>query len=213
MKSYQIALVDDHVLVRNGLAGILNKIGYQILFECSNGLELIDKLKRSDPPDLIMMDINMPQMDGYETTLWLRKNYPLLNVLALSMYDSEEAIIKMIRHGAKGYILKDIGTYELKQAIDAVIQKGFHYTELVTGRLIHSISHHEDDGVQTLSPKQQEFLKLVCTEMTYKEIAMEMHLSPRTVDGYREDLFEKLNVKSRVGLVLFAIKQGIVQLN
>lgn len=213
MKSYQIALVDDHVLVRNGLAGILNKIGYQILFECSNGLELIENLKCSQPPDLIMMDINMPQMDGYETTLWLRKNYPLLNVLALSMYDSEEAIIKMIRHGAKGYILKDIGTYELKQAIDAVIQKGFHYTELVTGRLIHSISHHEDDGVQTLSPKQQEFLKLVCTEMTYKEIAMEMHLSPRTVDGYREDLFEKLNVKSRVGLVLFAIKQGIVQLN
>ena len=213
MKSYQIALVDDHVLVRNGLAGILNKIGYQILFECSNGLELIENLKCSEPPDLIMMDINMPQMGGYETTLWLRKNYPLLNVLALSMYDSEEAIIKMIRHGAKGYILKDIGTYELKQAIDAVIQKGFHYTELVTGRLIHSISHHEDDGVQTLSPKQQEFLKLVCTEMTYKEIAMEMHLSPRTVDGYREDLFEKLNVKSRVGLVLFAIKQGIVQLN
>jgi DNA-binding NarL/FixJ family response regulator len=134
------------------------------------------------------------------------------------MYDDENAIIRMIKNGAKGYILKDSSPHELKNALDSVITKGFHYSDLVTGRLIHSIHQMDEEDnttkqVLNLNDKEIEFLKLAGTEMTYKEIAQQMHLSPRTIDGYRDQLFEKLNIKSRVGLVMFAIKKGVIQMN
>jgi DNA-binding NarL/FixJ family response regulator len=211
----KVVLVDDHVLLRNGLASIVSGLGYEVLYECSNGTELVKRITKTAAPDVVLMDINMPEMDGFDTTLWLKTHYPEVKVVALSMYDDDHAIIRMIRNGACGYILKDTHPQELKQAIDSVLQKGFHYSELVTGRLIHSIAQ-EDADVQegrNLSDKEIQFLKLASTEMTYKEIALEMHLSPRTIDGYRDALFEKLNIKSRVGLVLFAIKKGVIHLN
>jgi DNA-binding NarL/FixJ family response regulator len=163
------------------------------------------------------MDINMPVKDGYETALWIKNNYPEIKVLALSMYDDEGAIIRMLKNGARGYILKESDPSELKAAIQAVMEKGFYYSEMVTGRLVHSISgmDEESQGTQLLlhlTEREIEFLKLVCTEMTYKEIADKMHLSPRTVDGYRDALFQKLEIKTRTGLVIFAIKHNIVQL-
>lgn len=214
-----VVLVDDHVLLRNGLATLVDNLGYDVLYECSNGKQLIDKIDKNNAPDLILMDINMPEMDGFDTTLWLKKNKPLVKVLALSMYDDENAIIRMLRNGARGYILKDTNPNELKQAIESIVSKGFYYSDLVSGRLIHSIQGDDEDEnnnrklVHGLNEKQIEFLKLAATEMTYKEIAEQMHLSPRTIDGYRDELFQKLDVKSRVGLVLFAIKNGIVHLN
>ncbi len=156
-------------------------------------------------------------MDGYETALWLKKNYPLIKVLSLSMYDNENAIIRMFKAGAKGYILKDCDPSELRTALDSVNNKGFYYSELVTGRLIHTINQMDDADNNTanlvqLSDREIEFLKLICSELTYKEIADKMFLSPRTIDGYRDALFEKLNAKTRVGLVMYAIKNGIVNL-
>jgi two-component system, NarL family, invasion response regulator UvrY len=218
MNKIKVALADDHVLLRNGLAGLVTNLGYEVKFECSNGKELISKLDKNDLPDVILMDINMPEMDGYDATLWLKNNYPLVHVLALSMYDDENAIIRMLRNGAKGYIMKDADPLELKHAIDDVMTKGVHYSELVTGRLLHSIYKVDEPGNGTkqmldLNDRELEFLKLASTEMTYKEIAEQMHLSPRTIDGYRDTLFEKLNIKNRVGLVLFAIKHSIVQVN
>jgi DNA-binding NarL/FixJ family response regulator len=181
---------------------------------------MVDKLDKENLPDLVLMDINMPEMDGFEATLWLKKNYPLVNVLALSMYDDENSIIRMIRNGARGYILKDTDPNVLREAIESIISKGFYYSDLVSGRLIRNLQDDDEEEennnrklVLGLSEKYIEFLKLAATEMTYKEIAGQMHLSPRTIDGYRDELFEKLNVKSRVGLVLFAIKNGIVHLN
>jgi DNA-binding NarL/FixJ family response regulator len=160
------------------------------------------------------MDINMPEMNGFDTTLWLRDNYPLVNVLALSMHEDENSIIRMIRNGAKGYVLKDDSPEDLKKAMDAVVDGGFYYSDRVTGRVIRKIKDDRDDNdLQNLNDREIEFLKLVCTELTYKEIAAKMHLSPRTIDGYRDQLFAKLNVKSRVGLAMFAIKHGIVHLN
>jgi DNA-binding NarL/FixJ family response regulator len=164
------------------------------------------------------MDINMPEMNGFETTLWLKINYPLVYVIVLSMYDDENSIIRMIKNGACGFILKDTNPNELRQAIDSVMSKGFYYSDLVSGRLIHSIrdDHDEDSSLKhvlNLDEKDIEFLKLVCTELTYKEIAEKMHLSPRTIDGYRDELFHELGIKSRVGLVLFAIKNGVVNFN
>ena len=218
MGKIKIALADDHILLRNGLAGLVTNLGYTVLFECSNGKDLITKLDKNDLPDIILMDINMPEMDGYDTTLWIKNNYPLIQILALSMYDDENAIIRMLRNGAKGYIMKDADPLELKQAIDDVISKGVHYSELVTGKLLHSIYQAGAPDTTTkeilnLNDREIEFLKLASTEMTYKEIAGNMHLSPRTIDGYRDALFEKLNIRNRVGLVLFSIKHNIVQVN
>jgi len=213
----KIALADDHVLLRNGLANLLKDHDYQVIFEADNGAEFIDKLKTSAIPDIVLMDINMPKMDGYDTAQWLKKNYPDIKVLALSMYDDENAIIRMLKAGARGYILKDSDPAELKFAIHSLLTKGFYHSELVTGKLIHTINHLDEPenssvkNVLGLNEREIEFLKLVCTEMTYKEIAEQMCLSPRTIDGYRDALFEKLNLKSRVGLVLFAIKNGIVK--
>jgi two-component system, NarL family, invasion response regulator UvrY len=208
-----IALVDDHVLLRNGLAGMLHEAGYTVIFEADNGKAFTDKLKTMGEPVIALLDINMPVMDGFATAAFIKANYPEMKVLALSMYEDEEAIIKMLKNGARGYILKDAHPSDLKAAIDSIVTKGFYYSEMVTGRLMRSILDepgNEKIAEDKLTEREVEFLKLAATELTYKEIAERMHLSPRTIDGYRDDLFAKLNIKSRVGLVIYAIKNGIV---
>jgi DNA-binding NarL/FixJ family response regulator len=212
-----IALADDHVLLRNGLANLIRNFGHEVLFEANNGEDMIKYIQEGKKPDLILMDINMPVKDGYETAAWLKNNYPGIKVLALSMLDDENAIIRMIKNGAKGYVLKESEPAELRDAINAVLQKGFYYSEMVTGRLVHSISGVDDESqnsqqVMQLTDREIEFLKLACTEMTYKEIAAKMYLSPRTIDGYRDALFLKLDIKTRTGLVIYAIKNGIVKI-
>lgn len=214
-----IVIVDDHVLLRNGLAGLLKNQGHNVLFEADNGQDFIQKLGNLEKkPALVLMDINMPEMDGYETCRWLKSNHPKVKVLALSMYDNEAAIIRMLKNGAKGYLLKDSEPSELTNAIENILNKGFHYSELVSGKLINAI-HKIDDGSETesgmvkLNDREIEFLKHACSEMSYKEIADIMCVSPRTVDGYRDHLFIKLQIKTRVGLVLYAIKHKIVDVN
>lgn len=213
-----IVLVDDHGLLRNGLAGLIESFGeYNILFEADNGKDFINKLKLKPSPEAVLMDINMPEMDGYEACLWLKNNRPEIKVLALSMYDNESAVIRMFKAGAKGYILKDCDPAELKTALHSLISKGFYYSEMVTGKLIHTINGMDSENGDAknliqLNEREISFLKLICTESTYKEIAEKMFLSPRTIDGYRDDLFQKLNAKTRVGLVMYAIRNGIVNI-
>ena len=211
-----IVLTDDHILLRNGLAGLVKNLGHKVLFEADNGKDFISKLKSFGIPDVVLMDINMPEMDGFETTVWIKGHHPKVNVIALSMYDNENAIIRMLKSGAKGYILKDSDPAELKIAIDSVLSKGFHYSDLVSGKLIHAISKLDDESNElkvlvNLNEREIEFLKYCCSELAYKEIAEKMCVSPRTVDGYRDTLFEKLNLKTRVGLVLYAIKNEIMK--
>ena len=213
MSKPTIVLVDDHVLLRNGLASLVTTLQYDVIMECSNGKELTEQLNQDNLPDLILMDINMPLMNGYETTLWLKNNYPEVKVVALSMYDDEQSVIRMIKNGARGYILKDTRPQDLHYALDSVLTKGFYYSDMVTGKFIHSMKEDKETSIiSKLKPTEIEFLKLAATELTYKEIAQKMHLSPRTIDGYRDQLFEKLGIKSRVGLVIFAIKHGIVKI-
>jgi two-component system invasion response regulator UvrY len=210
-----LVLVDDHVLLRSGLAGLVKNLGHNVLFEASNGNDFIGKLIPELLPQIVLMDINMPEKDGYETTQWLKTNFPEIRVLALSMYDSETSIIRMLKSGAKGYILKDSDPSELQAAIDAIMSKGFYYSELVSGKVISAINKMDDDGethAVKLNERETAFLKLTCTELTYKDIADKMFVSPRTVDGYRDNLFEKLKVKTRIGLVIYAIRNGIVDL-
>ena len=213
-----VVLVDDHVLLRNGLASLIRSFGrFDVLFEASDGKDLIRQLKTSRRPDVILLDIGMPEMDGYETACYLRGHYPEIRVLALTMADQDSSIMRMLKNGAKGYILKDTDATGLEHALDAILDKGAYYSEAVTDKLIDSFSHMDEPGrrfrdVLMLNERELEFMKLVCTEWTYKEIADRMYLSPRTIDGYRDALFEKLNVRTRVGLAMYAVKNGIVQL-
>src|SRR5215204_5223462 len=198
-----IALVDDHILLRNGLANLLREKGYNVVFEADNGKQFIEMLESHPLPSVVLMDINMPLMNGYETTLWLKKNHSSVKVLALSMLDDEISVIRMFKNGAHGYILKDCHPDELEIAVRSVLEKGFYHSEVISGKLIHAINHLDEknsaDGVTTqLTGKETEFLKWACTELSYKEIAKKMGLGPRTIDSYRDHLQEKLECKGRI---------------
>lgn len=211
-----IVLTDDHVLLRNGLASLVKSLGYTVLFEADNGRDFIKKYDPDTAPDIVLMDINMPEMDGFETTQWLKQNHPKVKVLALSMYDNESSIIRMMKCGAKGYILKDSDPAELKEAIESLLNRGYYYSELVNSKIMQAFNNFDDGNsniknLVQISEKETEFLKLICTELTYKEIADILKISPRTVDNYRDSLFEKLHLKTRVGLAMFAARNGIVQ--
>jgi len=213
-----VAIVDDHTMFRKGLAALINFFpNYKVSMDASNGNDFIEQLQSAQLPDIVLMDINMPEMDGYATTEWLRNNHPEVKTLALSTMDSETAIIKMIKSGAKGYVLKDAEPSELKLAFDEVMSRGYFYNDLVSRKVLNAISQLVDPKKTTatfanLTPREIEFLKFACTEMTYKEIADKMHLSVRTVEGYRDSLCDKLDIKTRVGLVIYAIKNGIASI-
>jgi two-component system invasion response regulator UvrY len=210
-----IAIVDDHELMAKALSGMVQKYeAYEVLYEVSNGKELIQRIKLKMVPEIVLLDINMPEMDGFETALWLKNNYPEIKILALSMNDKEESIVKMLRNGANGYLLKGCKPHELKLALDSIVQKGFYYTEYVTSQLIKSLtpdSLKHPVGQWNLNEREINFIKLSCSDLTYVEIADKMCVSPRTVDGYRESVFQKMNVKSWVGMVLEAIRMRLVE--
>ncbi len=214
MKS-SIIIVDDHKLVSKAIAELIQGFdNYSILFDLNNGKELIEKLKNpKNIPDIVLLDVNMPVMNGFETMEYLHKEFPKIKVLALSMNDDEETIIKMIKLGACGYISKLTDDDELKRALDTLVQKGYYYTEAVTNYMVKSIkTDNEPDEKIKFSDREEELLKWICTEMTYKEIADKMFLSPKTIDGYRDALFQKLRVKTRVGLAIYAIKNNFYKI-
>jgi len=211
MKTIQIALVDDHRLFRSGIASLINNFaGYATIFEAANGDEMISKIKAGFKPDIILLDINMPGMDGIHTADWLRNNYREIQIIVLSMFDDAEKVLAMLKLGVRGYLLKDSEPIEFEQALLKVSQGEVYYPEFVTKLLVDSINNPID--FDKLNVREIEFLKYVATELTYKEIADQMRISVRTVDGYRDQLFEKLHVRSRVGLVLYAIKNKLIDL-
>jgi two-component system, NarL family, invasion response regulator UvrY len=211
----QVAIADDHTLLRRALAKLITSFdNYSVLFEADNGKEVKNKISQHIIPDVVLLDVNMPEMDGYETATWLNKNFPQIKVLALSMFSDEKTIIKMLRLGAKGYVLKNIDPDELKNALDSVVKKNFYLSDYISGKIIsglHKDADHADETVR-LTEREKDFLKLICSEITYKDIAAKMYVSPRTVDEYRNNLFEKLKVKSRVGLVMYAIRNGLAEI-
>ena len=212
MSKHTVAIIDDHMLFAQSLKSLINTFeDFEVIHYASNGQAFIEELKKADKiPEIALMDMNMPIMDGADTTYWLDKNYPTIKVLALSMDDDENSILRMIRNGAKGYLLKDIHPDILIEALNGVLKDGFYHTKRVSDTLVNSL--HTDPKKKSkieLQERELEFLKLASTEMTYKEIASVMNLSPKTIDGYREQLFKKLDAKNRVGLVIYAIKNGI----
>jgi DNA-binding NarL/FixJ family response regulator len=211
-----IALIDDHSLLRGTLASLIESFdGYKVVSEADNGKEFIDRLTPDKKPDIILLDITMPEMDGFQTAAWAKKNLPEAKILVLSMMDNETSIIRMLREGARGYLLKDSKPAILRKALDDVRDRGFFMNELVTNKMLNFVTGQHQSGtheIPHLTERESMFLEMACTEMTYKEIADKMKLSQRTVEGYRDDLFKKLNVISRVGLVVFAIKHGLCKL-
>ena len=211
-----IAIVDDHTMFRKGLAVLINLFPFwKVQMDVANGKEFIEQLDPDKLPAIVLMDINMPQMDGYATAGWIRDNYPQIRVLALSTMDTDMAIIKMIHQGARGYILKDADPKELQTAFEEVTDKGYYYNEMLTRKVMQSIHQPGADssgGFPRLTDREVEFLQHACTEKNYQQIAKEMFLSERTIDGYREALFKKFSVSNRVGLVLYAIRNQLVKL-
>jgi len=204
-----IAIVDDHTLFRSGLASLLDEFEeIKVVFEGKNGLDLQNNLSSHPEVQLILMDINMPVMDGFAATKWVKEQHPNVNVLALSMLEDEKAIIGMLRAGANGYMLKESTPNELLLAIKTVMEKGFFVNELVSGRLLVALKN--GDARPIFSARELTFLQHCSTEHTYKEIADLMNVSPRTVDNYRESLFAKLNIRSRTGLVVYGIKNDLI---
>lgn len=213
MKTIPIAIVDDHTLMSKALENMIaENPKYHVVMNQPNGEDFISELKKvSELPAVVLMDINMPHKNGIETTEWLTEHYPEIKVIALTMEDDEKVLIRMLKAGAKGYLLKDMQPSILFQAIDTVFEKGSFYTDFVAQKLLKVQTEDAKNAslLSDLKEREKEFIKLACSELTYKEIADKMCLSPKTIDGYRDSVFVKLEIKNRVGLVLFALKHNL----
>ena len=214
---HSIVVVDDHILIAQALTGIIDKFrDYHVLYEVENGSLLIERFRQpKNIPDIVLLDITMPVMDGFDTARWLTQHHPGVLILALSMQDEEETLIRMIRCGAKGYLLKNVHPGELEKALDAVIQKGYYYPDWMTHKVFRTLATAVDEEKVPdvrLNQRELEFLQYASTELTYKEIGEKMFCSPRTVESYRDGLFEKFGLKTRLGLVLYALRKGIIKL-
>lgn len=207
-----IVIVDDHILIAKALTAILSNFEqFEVLYECQNGAELQQKCQfQNNIPDVVLLDISMPIMNGFETALWLKETHPEVLVMALSMQDDEQSLIKMIKNGAKGYMLKNVHPSDLEKALDMLIKNGNYYPDWAASKLFQNVGieanpiYHEIK----LTEREKELLKHSVSEMSYKEISEKMICSPRTIEGYRDTLFEKLDLKTRVGLAVYAIKNG-----
>lgn len=206
-----IVIVDDHILIAQALKTIISNFEtFEVLYECENGKELQDRFASNNQiPDIVLLDISMPIMNGFETAAWLTANYPNILIMTLSMQDDDESVIKMIKNGAQGYLVKNSSPYNFNIALLKLIKDGYSYPDWASKLAFTKINETEkNDEAIVFTNREKEFLKLAISEMNYKEISEIMFCSPRTVESYRDSLFEKLNLKSRVGLVIYAIKNG-----
>lgn len=209
-----IVIVDDHVLIAKALEGIIDNFNdFEVIYVAENGRDLIQKFEEKNPiPDIILLDISMPIMDGFETVLWLQENHPDIKVMALSMQGDDKSVIKMVKNGAKGYLLKNTHPKDLEEALTRLNKDGYFYPEWASKIILSNLNNHHDSDVNVkISEREKEFLKYTVTELSYKEIAEKMCCSPRTVESYRDQLCEKLDLKTRVGLAIYAIKNGFAE--
>lgn len=210
----KIGLVDDHQLFLKSLSLMIESFGsYEVILEALNGKDLQDKIKgKKELPEMILLDVNMPLMNGKETATWLTEHHPQIKIVALSMNADDKAIISMIKAGCCGYLLKDTHPTELEKALDEINKRGYYNGDVGNINFRRLLAKSDEKDGLALSEKEQQFLTFACSELTYKQIAAKMFLSERTIDGYREALFKKFNVQSRVGLALEALRKELVSL-
>ncbi|TAF54804.1 MAG: DNA-binding response regulator [Sphingobacteriia bacterium] len=216
----KVAIVDDHALLRIGLRNTVNRFaGYQVMLEAENGLDLKTQMSQGLLPEIILLDLSMPVMDGYQTADWLSQEYPDVKIMVLSMHTDEQSIIRMVYLGVKAYLPKEAKPDELESALNSLKEKGFFFNELYYVHFRKQLSNKKTDALNELetllhlNDRERQFLKWMCTEKPMKEIAAEMNLSPRTLDGYRDNLFLKIGTHSRVGLIMFALRNHLVHLH
>lgn len=210
--SVRIAIADDHGMFRSGLKSLLMSIGDYEVYEFTNGLDLIHSLKRSVPlPDICIVDLQMHPLNGYETALLLKKNWPQIKTVALSMYENELVISKLLQAGISCYLCKNNTAEVLSLAIDQIMKMGYYHTETVTRVLMGRMKSMYP--FPKITEKELQYLCLCCSDLTNKEIALKMNVQTRTVDNYRDSLFSKLGKHTRGGLAIFATTTGIINLS
>jgi len=209
-----LGIADDHQLFLKSLSLLISSLeDFNIVVEAMNGKDLIEKLEmKKIEPDIILLDVNMPVMDGKQTAEYLTQKFPAVKLVALSMKDDDATIISMIKAGCCSYLLKDIHPEELNKALHEIHKKGYYNSDAANINYRRLLQHQEKQNELQLTDKEKQFLQFACSDATYKQIASEMHVSERTVDGYRENLFKKLNVQSRTGMALEAIRRNLVNL-
>jgi len=213
----RLLIADDHELLREGFHTMLRKHKeIELVGEATNGEELIE-LAQKHKPDVIITDIRMPKMDGIEATRILTEKFPLVGIIAFTMYDEENLIIDMLEAGAQGYLTKNASKAEMLEAINSVMNQKTYYCRETTARLAHLIARskfnpHKKKPQQIFTKKEKDIIRLICMERSNKEIASELNLSIRTVEGYREKVQEKMQVRNTAGIVVYAIRKGIFKL-
>lgn len=214
MKTVSVYIVDDHTLFRNGLKLLLNAIpGIQVVGEAVNGREFLESFTglRSD---VVLMDIDMPVMDGIEATKAVLTDFPDTRIIALSMYADEEYYYKMIHAGVKGFLLKNSDIGELKTAIQTVNEGGTHFSEEILLSLLKNIQsvHQSEIATDNLSDREKDVLRLICEGLSTNEIAEKLVISKRTVDKHRSNILEKTSSKNTASLIVYAMKNKIIEI-
>ncbi|HXS55130.1 MAG TPA: response regulator transcription factor [Hanamia sp.] len=210
-----VALIDDHKIFSDSLSSLINDFeGFSVCWTAQDGIKAIQLLEqKNNLPDIILLDIIMPGMSGIEVAKWIFENKKDIKVLALTMEEDDNSVIQMLQYGVKGYLLKSVGAEELLTALQQVVKFGYYYTPIITGNIHKQIEKRIANGsAPQLGEREKELLTHLCTDMSYAEIAKHMFLSESTVDTYRARLFEKFEVKNRIGLVLKAVHAGLVKL-
>lgn len=207
-----VAIADDQQLFLKSLATLINSFtDFKVIIEAINGNDLIQKLNDSRIPiDIVLTDVKMPVMDGIEAVQFITVKYPLIKTIALSIKDDDYSVLSMIRAGCCAYLMKDVHPSELRTALKEVFEKGYYNADLMSTNYRRLLLKERELLALKITEREKTFLELACSDFTYKEIAAKMFLSEKTIDGYRESLFLKLNVKSRVGMALEAVKQELV---
>lgn len=216
MLKIRIAIADDYSIFRDGLrVGFNRDKNLEVIFEASNGEELMCKLEDVQP-DVILMDLKMPAMDGMEAMNLIRKKYAgNIKILVLTMYDEVKFIIHLMENGANGYLLKNTDPKEIRKAIYSVHESGYYFNDIVTKALLKKLTIKGstrpslDQNIE-FSERELDVLKMICDEKTATEIGTELFLSPRSVEGIRMRIIEKTGVRNTAGLVMFAIKNGVI---
>jgi two-component system invasion response regulator UvrY len=205
-----IAIADDHSVVRKGLIDFIDSWGdFTVVLEAGNGMVLLKNLEKAEQfPELCILDMNMPVMNGYETYKEIKKRWPAFKVLILSVSISEYTAINMINLGANGFLSKGCDPEDIHKALWSIYENGYYYSQLISKKIFDKA---KNKSLLKITCRETEFMNLCCTDMGYKTIADRMGISIRTIESYRDSLYKKLNVKTRMGLMIFALKNGIVQ--